>query len=106
VTAQQLGSLPILVVGNLVCGAAAALGYRGGLAVTNGLAPPERRAELASAYFVCCFLGNAIPVIGAGALSQALGAKPADLIFAGVVSAIALGALVASFIRRGPAEPA
>jgi len=96
VGAQHFGSLPLLIVGNAVCGVAAALGYRGGLAVTNSLAPPDRRAELASAYFVCCFLGNAIPIVGAGALSQAVGARTADAVFAGVVSAIALGAIAAS----------
>lgn len=95
VAAQHLGSLPVLLAGNAVCGVAGALSYRGGLAVTNGLAPPDRRAELASAYFVCCFLGNAIPVVGAGALSQVAGAKTADLVFAGVVSAIALAAFAA-----------
>jgi MFS family permease len=96
VVAQRLESLSILLLATAVCGLAGALGYRGGLAVANGLAPPDRRAELASAYFVCCFLGNAIPVIGAGALSQAIDAKFADLVFAGVVSAIALVAIAAS----------
>jgi MFS family permease len=97
IAAQQWGSLPLLIVGNAVCGVAAALGYRGGLAVTNGLAPPDRRAELASAYFVCCFLGNALPIVGAGALSQATDARFADAVFAGVVSVIALAAIAASF---------
>jgi MFS family permease len=105
IAAQRLESLPVLIAGNAVCGLAAALGYRGGLAVTNSLAPPDRRAELVSAYFVCCFLGNAIPVIGAGALSQASGARFADLVFAGVVSAIALGALAAGLVF-GKAKPA
>lgn len=97
IAAQRLESLPILLVGNAVCGVAAALGYRGALAVANSLAPAERRAEIASAYFVCCFLGNAIPIIGVGALAQASNARFADLVFAGVVSAIALGALGAGF---------
>jgi len=104
VAAQHLGSLPMLMLGNAVCGVAAALGYRGGLAVTNGLAPPDRRAELASAYFVCCFLGNALPIVGAGALSQVTGARTADAVFAGVVSAIALGAIAAG-VAFGAASP-
>ena len=103
VAAQRMGSLPVFALGAAACGLAGALGYRGGLAVTNSLAPSDRRAELASAYFVCCFLGNALPVIGAGVLSQAADPKFADLVFAGVVSAIALGAIAAS-LRFG--EPA
>jgi len=106
ILAQRLGSLPILLAGNAICGLAAALGYRGGLAVTSALAPPDRRAELVSAYFVCCFLGNAVPVIGAGALSQATDAKFADLVFAGVVSAIAVCALAASLVFGRTAKAA
>jgi hypothetical protein len=79
-----------------------ALGYRGGLAVANTLAPPERRAEVASAFFVCCFCGNALPIIGVGALAQAVPAKAADLVFALVVSGIAGAAALAS--REKPTE--
>jgi hypothetical protein len=39
--------MPILLLGTAVCSAAGAFGYRGGLAVANGLAPAERRAEIA-----------------------------------------------------------
>src|SRR5437868_7514444 len=58
VLAQRVGSLLILLAGTAACGVVGALGYRGGLAVANALAPPERRAEVASAFFVCCFCGN------------------------------------------------
>jgi MFS family permease len=97
IVAQRTGSLPILLVGTAVCGVVGALGYRGGLAVANGLAPPERRAEVASAYFVCCFSGNALPIIGVGALTLAASAHLADLAFAVLVSLIAAAAWVAAF---------
>jgi MFS family permease len=103
VVAQRTSSLPLLLIGTAICGVAGALGYRGGLAVANSLAPPERRAEIASVYFVCCFCGNALPVIGAGALTQAAGAHLADLVFAGVVSAIAVAALIMGLAIRGEA---
>jgi MFS family permease len=93
VAGQRLGSLPVFLAGTTVAGIAGALGYRGGLEVTNRLAPADRRAEMVSAYFICGFLGNALPIIGCGALTQAAGAKTADAVFAGVVSAIALAAL-------------
>jgi hypothetical protein len=86
-----------------MCGVAGALGYRGSLQVANGLAPADRRAEVVSAYFVCTFLGNALPVIGVGALSQAAGPRVADLVFAVVVSAIALAALALGLKFRAPA---
>jgi hypothetical protein len=78
-----------------------ALGYRGGLAVANSLAPPERRAEIASAFFVCCFSGNALPIIGVGALTLAATAHVADLVFAIMVSAIAAAAWAAAFAAPG-----
>ena len=107
VLSQRLGSMPILLLGTAVCGAAGAFGYRGGLAVANSLAPAERRAEIASVFFICCFCGNALPVIGAGALTQATNAHLADLVFAGVVSAIAGGALfLALATRRSAGGPA
>jgi MFS family permease len=100
VGAQRLGSMPLLLIGTAICGVVGALGYRGGLAVANSLAPPERRAEIASAFFVCCFCGNALPIIGVGALAQLIPAQTADLVFALVVSAVAGLAAVAS-VRKG-----
>jgi MFS family permease len=101
ITAQRTGSLPVLLAATAVCGVVGALGYRGGLAVANSLAPPERRAEIASAYFVCCFSGNALPIIGVGALTLAATAHVADLVFAIMVSAIAAAAWAAAFVAPG-----
>jgi hypothetical protein len=100
IVAQRTSSMPILLVGTAVCGVVGALGYRGGLAVANGLAPPERRAEVASAYFVCCFSGNALPIIGVGALTLAASPHVADLVFAVMVSIIAAGAWIAAFAAK------
>jgi hypothetical protein len=101
VAAQRLESLSMLLLGTAVCGVVGALGYRGGLAVANSLAPPERRAEVASAFFVCCFCGNAVPIIGVGALTLAASARIADLAFAITVSIIAAAAWVAAFAAPG-----
>jgi MFS family permease len=99
VASQRLGSMPLLLVGTAVCGVVGALGYKGGLAVANSLAPPERRAEIASAFFVCCFCGNALPIIGVGALSAVASPQLADLVFALVVSAISAVAAMVSLTR-------
>jgi MFS family permease len=106
VYAQRSASLPAFLFGTAACAVAGALGYRGGLSVANGLAPPERRAEIASAFFICCFCGNALPIIGLGALTQATSRHLADAVFAGVVSGIALIAWIAAFIARADAEVA
>lgn len=103
--AQAWSSLPIMLAGTALCGGAGALSYRGGLAVANALAPAERRAEIASTYFIGCFLGNALPVIGVGALSEWIGSIAADRIFAIVISLLAAGAITCSLTFRRPQEP-
>jgi hypothetical protein len=53
VIAQGLRSLPLLLVASAVCGAALALGYRGGLQVVNDIAGDERRGQVTAGYMIC-----------------------------------------------------
>jgi len=100
VAAQALQSLLILLCGTAVSGIAAALGYRGSLQVVNQIAPAEKRAAVVSSYFVCCFIGNALPVIGVGVLSSFTRSIVADVAFACVISAFALVALIFGLAQR------
>lgn len=93
VTAQFVGSLAIMIASTAICGVAAGLGYRGSLQVVNQIAPDDRRAEVVSAYFICCFLGNALPVIGIGVLSTLTSLTVASLVFAATIAAFAVVAL-------------
>ena len=93
VAAQVYGSMPTMIVATAACGVAAALGYRGGLQVVNQIAPADRRAEVVSAFFICCFCGNALPVIGIGVLSSWTSATVASLAFAGMITLFSLTAL-------------
>ena len=102
--AQARSSLAMMLVGTTLSGMASAFSYRGGLGAVNALAPADRRAEVVSAYFICCFMGNALPIIGVGALSERMGAVPADQIFAFGISLIALAALGCAFLFRGNAQ--
>jgi len=99
--AQARSSLALMLVGTTLSGMASAFSYRGGLGAVNALAPADRRAEVVSAYFVCCFMGNALPIIGVGALSERMGAVPADRIFAFLISLVALAALGCALLFRG-----
>lgn len=94
VTAQFMGSLAVMIVATATCGMAVGLGYRGSLQVVNQIAPDDRRAEVVSAYFICGFLGNALPVIGIGVLSTLIGSTVASLVFAVTIAAFAVTALV------------
>jgi sugar phosphate permease len=94
VAAQLEGSMSIMIIATALCGVAAGLGYRGSLQVVNQIAPAERRAEVVSAYLICVFLGNALPVIGIGVISTLASATAASMAFAATIAAFALIALV------------
>jgi MFS family permease len=101
VLAQTIPSLLILLLGTGLSGIAAALAYRGSLAEVNEMAPGDRRAELVSSYYLCCFFGNSVPVIGAGTLATVTGSlESASMVFAGVIALLALGALAMSWQKR------
>jgi hypothetical protein len=94
VAAQAAASITIMLAGTALCGAASGLGYRGSLQVINEIAAPDRRAEVLSAYFVCCFSGNALPVIGVGVITMAAGSLIASTTFAAMIAIFALAAMV------------
>jgi MFS family permease len=96
VVAQLLASMAMMIGATAVCGASAGLGYRGSLQVVNQIAPEDRRAEVVSSYFVCCFIGNALPIIGVGIISAYAGMPIASSIFAGMIAVFAVGALIFS----------
>jgi MFS family permease len=93
VTAQLAASMPILIVATAICAVASGLGYRGSLQVVSQIAPPDRRAEIVSSYFICGFAGNALPVIGVGAVSTFAGPAAASLAFAVMIAIFALVAV-------------
>ncbi len=69
-------------------------GYRGSLEAINQIAPGEQRAEVFSAYFVACYIGLSLPVIGIGVISEVANPEIANLAFAAVVALFAAAALV------------
>jgi hypothetical protein len=89
-----LSSLALLVLGGAIAGFGHGLAFRAGLSAVNGRAPAERRAEVASSFFVVAYAAISLPVIGEGILAQATGLRAAGLIFAGAVAALSAVALV------------
>jgi MFS family permease len=96
VVAQAYASLPGMFAATAFCGAASGLGYRGSLQVVNEIAPPAQRAETLSAYFICCFTGNSVPVIGVGVITMEAGPLVASASFAAFIVLLALAALALS----------
>jgi MFS family permease len=98
-------SLALLVAGVLVAGAGQGLSFRAALATVNSAAPPNRRSEVASSFFVVCYVAISVPVIGEGLLAEAAGLRTAGLVFAAVVAAIA-GVVLALAARHRDAPAA
>ena len=94
VSAQVLESMLIMVAATALCGVTTGLGYRGSLQVVNEIAPEDRRAEVASSYFVCGFCGNALPVVGIGVLSTLTNSTAASIAFAAMLIVFAPAAFV------------
>ncbi len=98
--AQVCASLWGMLAATAVVAAAAGLGYRASLQVVNQIAPADRRAAVVSSYFICCFVGNALPVIGIGVLSSLTSSATADVAFSGMIAAFALIALIFALLHR------
>ncbi|HVW53144.1 MAG TPA: hypothetical protein VHC91_22540 [Trinickia sp.] len=60
----------------------------------NRIAQPERRAEVLSAYLLCCYGGNSLPAVGVALLSPQIGHLGANVIFAAVLAVLGAIALV------------
>ncbi len=88
VAAQAARSIVLLVVATAFAGVALGLGYVGSLEVVNKLAPLEHRAGVASSYFLCCFLGNSLPVVGVGVASTLTTPVTATVTLAGIVAVL------------------
>ena len=100
VTAQLAGSMTVMILATAGCGVAAGLGYRGSLQVVNETAPKDQRAAVVSSYFICCFIGNAVPVIGVGVVSSLTDMTVADTAFAVTIALFAAVALVFGLMHR------
>ena len=92
-TALQQAALGLFLAGTVTAGVAVGAIFLGSLATANQLAPPERRGHVISAFFVACYAGLIIPVVGVGILSQFTGTFPAVLAFSLLLAALCLFSL-------------
>jgi MFS family permease len=93
VAALARASMPLFLAGTVVGGVAVGAIFLGSLATANRLAPPERRAHAISAFFVACYTGLIVPVVGVGVLSEFTGTFPAVLAFSVLLAALCLFSL-------------
>lgn len=62
--------------------------------------PTERRAEVASTFFVIAYVAISIPVVGLGLIARALDLVTAGVAFASAVALLSLLAAVSLLIRQ------
>ena len=70
VAALGEASMALLLAGTVVGGVAVGAVFLGSLATANRLAPPGKRGQVISAYFVACYTGLIIPVVGVGVATE------------------------------------
>ena len=98
VAALSQATMALFLAAIVVAGVAVGAVFLGSLATANRLAPPEYRGQVISTYFVLCYCGLIIPVVGVGVASEFIGDFPAVLAFSSLLAALCLFSLVS--IRR------
>jgi MFS family permease len=93
VAALSQADLALFLAGTVVGGVAVGAVFLGSLATANRLAPPGRRGQVISTYFVLCYCGLIIPVIGIGVASEFIGDFPAVLALSIVLAVVCLFSL-------------
>jgi MFS family permease len=96
-----VSSLALLLAGGIVAALGQGAAFRAGLTAVNEASPPEHRAEVASSFFVVAYVALSVPIVGEGLLAQAVGLRPAGLIFAAVVAVFALAVLILLTVETG-----
>jgi len=87
-------SLALMLAGGIVAALGQGAAFRAGLTAVNEASLPEHRAEVASGFFIVAYVAISLPIVGEGVLAQVVGLRPAGLIFAAVVAALALAVLI------------
>jgi MFS family permease len=98
VAALAQAGLALFLAGTVVAGVAVGAVFLGSLATANRLAPPGRRGQTISTFFVLCYVGLTIPVVGVGVASGFVGDFAAVLALSVLLAALCTFSLAS--IRR------
>jgi MFS family permease len=100
VAALAQAAMALFLAGTVVGGIAVGAISLGALATANRLALPERRGQSISAFFVACYAGLIIPVVGVRVLSGFTGTFPAVLAFSVLLAVLCLFSLPSRSVRH------
>jgi len=102
VAGLSAASMALFIAGTIVGGVGVGGAFLGSLATANRLAPAAERGRVLSTYFVFCYIGQAIPVIGVGFASADVGDFRAVLVCAIALAAVSVLSM-AGIRRAAPA---
>ena len=105
VASLSQAGMALFLAGTVVGGIAVGAVFLGSLATANSLAPAERRGQTVSTYFVLCYAGLTIPVIGVGVASGFIGDFSAVLAFSILLAALCMLSLARIRDAGGHAAP-
>ncbi|NUT95966.1 MAG: MFS transporter, partial [Saccharothrix sp.] len=91
--ALAAGSLPLLLIATTLAGLGQGTTFRAALALLTAASPPDRRAEVASSFFVVAYLAISAPVVGEGLAAQLVGLRAAGVGFGVAVAVLAAVAM-------------
>jgi MFS family permease len=90
----SLPSLILFLAGTVIWGLGIGLAFMGSLAAINQVAPPNRRGEMVSAFFVAAYVGLTVPVVGVGFLIDATNFVVGTIILAVALVLLLLATLI------------
>jgi MFS family permease len=95
----------LFLAGTVIGGVAVGAIFGGSLATASRLAPAGRRGQVISAFFVACYAGLIIPVVGVGVLSEFTGTWTAVLAFSVLLAVLCLFSIARITRRCDAASP-
>jgi hypothetical protein len=104
VLATPLDAPALLPVGAVLAGVGHGLAFLAAQDELTAIASDEQRAEVSAAFYVCIYLGVALPVIGVGVLSAVFSLFTGVWVFAAVTGTAAL-AIAACHLGHRHDEP-
>ena len=105
VAALAQSGMALFLAGTAAGGVAVGAIFGGSLATANRLAPAGRRGQVISAFFVACYAGLIIPVVGVGVLAGFTGTFPAVVAFSVLLAVLCLFSIARIGRIAAPGDP-
>ena len=99
ITAMQVVSLPLYLVGSVVAGLGFGASFRFAVGALGEAAPAERRGEVFATMFVVSYLAFSVPALAAGLAVGHFGLEPTAVVYGALDVVLVVIALVAGPVR-------